>query len=103
MRQAAPVLKVTIMHEPFPPRHTGIVPAAAAPSGGGRAGTICLFEIPLFIAAAIVTLALGGCVQEPQSRATVLRELDTGNTASSGGGQRYLGNQLNETITTPVR
>jgi hypothetical protein len=91
------------MHGPFPPRHTGIVPAAAAASSGAAAGPIRLFEGLLVIAAAIVTLALGGCVQEPQARATVLRELDTGNTSSNGGGQRYLSNQLNETLTTRVR
>lgn len=91
------------MHEPFPSRHTGIVPAAVAASGGARAGPIRLFEVLLVIAAVIATLALGGCVKEPQPRATVLRGLDTGNTASNGGGQRYLGNQLNETITTRVR
>jgi len=103
MWQAAPILKDAMMHGPFPPRHTGTVPAAAAASIGARAAPIRRFEGLLVIAAAMATLALGGCVQEPQPRATVLRELDSGYTSSNGGGQRYLGNQLNETITTRVR
>ncbi len=46
---------------------------------------------------------LTGCVKEPQPRTTVLRELDSGYTSSNGGGQGYLGNQVNVGVTTRVR
>ncbi len=51
--------------------------------------------------AAIACLA--GCVKEPQPRATVLRELDSGYSSSNGGGQRYLGNQVGVGVTTRVQ
>ncbi len=103
MQQATPILTGAMMRKPFPPQHTGIAPAAAGASSIAIAGPIRLFGVLFVIEAAIVTLALGGCVKEPQPRATVLQQLDTGYTTNNGGGQRYLGNQLNETVTTRVR
>ncbi len=88
------------MRRAFGPNHRGAAPVPAFHEAETR--TVRLFGLPFAIAALALLTALAGCVKEPQSRATVLRELDSGYTSSSGGGQGYLGNQVNEAITTRV-
>ena len=43
------------------------------------------------------------CVKEPQLRATVLSELDSGYTSSNGGGQAYPYKQTNAGLATRVQ
>ncbi len=90
------------MIEVFRPHHHGSVPGLMAVPYASTTGTAHLFSLPPVVAALTLLTALAGCVEEPQSRATVLRELDTGYTSSNGGGERYLGNQVNVGITTRV-
>ena len=82
-------------------RHPGAVPAAASHDAAPR--VVRLPGVPLAVAALACLAALAGCVKEPQPRATVLRELDSGYTSSNGGGQAYLRNQVNVGLTTRVQ
>ena len=77
--------------------------ASAAASHDAAPHTARLLSVPLVAAALACLVALAGCVQEPQPRATVLRELDSGYTSSNGGGQAYLRNQVNVGLTTRVQ
>ena len=77
--------------------------ASAAASHDAAPHTVRLLSVPLVIAALACLIALAGCVAEPQPRATVLRELDSGYTSSNGGGQAYLRNQVNVGLTTRVQ
>ena len=79
-------------------RQPGAAPAAASHDAAPH--TVRLLGLPLVIAALACLAALAGCVKEPQPRATVLRELDSGYTSSNGGGQAYLRNQVNVGLTT---
>jgi len=89
-----------MMRRAFNPNHRGTAPGASLDA---ETRTVRLFGPPFAIVALALLLALAGCVKEPQPRATVLRELDSGYTSNNGGGQGYLGNQVNEGITTRVR
>ena len=84
-------------------RYLGLSPTAMAVSSHTAIAGARRTGFPILVAALGATVAIIGCVAEPQPRATVLRELDSGYTSNNGGGQGYLGNQLNETITTRVR
>ena len=48
-------------------------------------------------------LCMFSCVKEPQLRATVLSELDSGYTSSNGGGQAYPHKQTNAGLATRVQ
>ena len=76
--------------------------AAIASASGEQHVTRTTAFLPL---AALLACAatLAGCVQEPQPRATVLRELDSGITSSNGGADRYLGNKVDVGVTSRVR
>ena len=89
-----------MMHEAFGPYQHNVAPAA---SHDADTRTVRLFSLPFAIAALACSAALAGCVKEPQSRATVLRELDSGYTSSNGGGMGYLADQPNVGITTRVK
>ena len=89
------------MNEASRLRRPGAATAAASHDAAPR--TVRLLGLPLVIAALACLAALAGCVKEPQPRATVLRELDSGYTSSNGGGQAYLRNQVNVGVATRVQ
>jgi hypothetical protein len=66
-----------------------------------RADMLRAFGLPA-LAVALACAALMGCAGErPQS--TTTPGLETGITSNNGGGQRALGNQVNESITVRTR
>lgn len=66
-----------------------------------RADMLRTFGLPA-LAVALACAALMGCTGErPQSATTP--GLETGITSNNGGGQRALGNQVNESITVRTR
>jgi len=66
-----------------------------------RADSLRTFGLPA-LTVALACAALMGCAGErPQS--TTTPGLETGITSSNGGGQRALGNQVNESITVRTR
>ncbi len=74
---------------------------AAAVPHPARADMLRTFGLPV-LAVALACAALMGCAGElPQS--TTTPGLETGITSSNGGGQRALGNQVNESITFRTR
>lgn len=91
------------MREAFRQHDRATVPATVAAIRGPPTCRVHQAGLPLLLAALGVLAALAGCVKEPQPRATVLRELDSGYTSSNGGGMGYLDNQVNVGTTTRVK
>jgi len=75
--------------------------STAAVAHPAQADMLRTFGLPV-LAVALACAALMGCAGElPQSTTTPV--LETGIASSNGGGQRVLGNQVNESITFRTR